>query len=127
MWWCELMGRNPSRLFSSMRIPIAQCRWCLFKNLCLENEKNPVVRHLILDEEIKDDVFEDEQDVINKILEIMKVSLNKIWFKETTGETQVEVYYDNKLLYKIPKNTYHRIMWEWNEDNPDSIWKHFNY
>lgn len=124
--WCEYM-RNPSRLFSNMRIPIAQCRWCLFKNLCLENEKNPVIRHLVLDEEIKDDVFEDEQDVVSKILEIMKSNLNKIWFKEKTGETQVEVYYDNQLLYKIPKVTYQKILEEWNEGNPNSRWKSFNH
>jgi len=56
----ELIHRNPSRLFArSSDVPIATCRWCLFKTLCLENEKNPVVRRLVLGEEI---VEQEEQD-----------------------------------------------------------------
>jgi len=49
----ELIHRNPSRLFATTsEIPIAKCRQCLFKALCLENEKNPTIRRLILDEEV---------------------------------------------------------------------------
>lgn len=56
-----LIHRNPSRLFArSSEVPIATCRWCLFKTLCLENEKNPTIRHLVLGEEMPDD--DDQQD-----------------------------------------------------------------
>ena len=53
--------RNPSRLFArSSEVPIATCRWCLFKTLCLENEKNPTIRRLVLGEEIQEE--DDQQD-----------------------------------------------------------------
>jgi hypothetical protein len=56
-----LIHRNPSRLFArSSEVPIATCRGCLFKTLCLENEKSPVIRKLVLGEEITDD--DDQQD-----------------------------------------------------------------
>ena len=59
-----LLGRNPARKFAkSSDVPIATCRWCLFKNLCLENEKNPTIRRLVLDEKID----QDELDRINAI------------------------------------------------------------
>jgi hypothetical protein len=59
--WCEHL-RNPSRLFTNgSRVAISTCRWCLFKTLCLENEKNPVIRKLVLGEEIEDDLFQDEK------------------------------------------------------------------
>lgn len=41
-------------------MPIAECRQCVRKVLCLENEKNPTIRHLVLGEEIPDD--DDQQD-----------------------------------------------------------------
>lgn len=59
MWWCELMWRNPSRLFAKWRVWVENCRGCLFKALCLENEKNPTIRRLVLGDEI---VEQEEQD-----------------------------------------------------------------
>ena len=57
----ELIHRNPSRLYArSSEVPIATCRWCLFKALCLENEKNPTIRRLVLGEEIQEE--DDQQD-----------------------------------------------------------------
>ena len=57
----ELIHRNPSRLFArSSDVPIATCRWCLFKALCLENEKNPTIRRLVLGEETQEE--DDQQD-----------------------------------------------------------------
>lgn len=41
-------------------VPIAECRQCVRKVLCLENEKNPVIRKLVLGEEIPDD--DDQQE-----------------------------------------------------------------
>lgn len=41
-------------------VPIATCRDCLWKVMCLENEKNPVIRKLVLGEDIPDD--DDQQD-----------------------------------------------------------------
>ena len=56
-----LIHRNPSRLYArSSEVPIATCRWCLFKALCLENEKNPTIRRLVLGEEIQEE--DDQQD-----------------------------------------------------------------
>ena len=57
-----LVWRNKPREFArSSEVPISNCRWCIRKVLCLENEKNPVIRHLVLSEEIlKDDLFSDE-------------------------------------------------------------------
>lgn len=37
---------------TTSEVPIAKCRQCLFKVMCLENEKNPVIRRLVLDEDI---------------------------------------------------------------------------
>jgi len=49
----HLVWRNKARQFATTsEVPIAKCRQCLFKNLCLENEPNPVIRRLVLDEEI---------------------------------------------------------------------------
>lgn len=57
----ELIHRSPSRLFArSSEVPIATCRGCLFKALCLENEKNPTIRRLVLGEKMPDD--DDQQD-----------------------------------------------------------------
>ena len=47
----ELTHRNPSRLYANWWVWVEQCRGCLFKALCLENEKNPTVRYLILGDE----------------------------------------------------------------------------
>jgi len=44
----------------SSEVPIAECRQCVRKVLCLENEKNPVIRKLVLGEEIPDD--DDQQE-----------------------------------------------------------------
>ena len=52
--WCEYW-RNPSRLFATWWVAVEKCRQCLFKNLCLENEKNPTIRRLVLDEKIDQD------------------------------------------------------------------------
>lgn len=43
----------------SSEVPIATCRDCLWKVMCLENEKNPTIRHLVLGEPMPDD---DQQD-----------------------------------------------------------------
>ena len=59
----ELTHRNPSRLYANWRVWIEECRWCLFKALCLENEKNPTIRRLILGEE-KQEEDDDERDFI---------------------------------------------------------------
>ena len=37
---------------------IEECRWWLFKTLCLENEKNPTIRRLVLDEKVTQDEIE---------------------------------------------------------------------
>lgn len=55
----ELIHRSPSRLYANWWVWIEECRWCLFKALCLENEKNPTIRHLVLGEPMPDD---DQQD-----------------------------------------------------------------
>lgn len=56
-----LVWRNPMRKFArSSEVPIATCRDCLFKALCLENEKNPTIRHLVLGEETQEE--DDQQD-----------------------------------------------------------------
>ncbi len=48
-----LLWRNPARQFATTsEVSITKCRWCLFKALCLENEKNPTIRKLVLDEDI---------------------------------------------------------------------------
>ena len=44
----------------SSEIPIAVCRDCLWKVMCLENEKNPTIRRLVLGEEIQEE--DDQQD-----------------------------------------------------------------
>ena len=44
----------------SSEVPIAECRQCVRKVLCLENEKNPTIRHLVLGEEIQEE--DDQQD-----------------------------------------------------------------
>lgn len=55
----QLLGRNPARQFAnSSEVPIAKCRQCLFKTMCLENEKNPTIRRLVLDEDITDEDVE---------------------------------------------------------------------
>lgn len=55
----QLLGRNPTRQFArSSEVPIAKCRQCLFKTMCLENEKNPTIRRLVLDEDITDEDIE---------------------------------------------------------------------
>ena len=54
-----LIHRNPSRLYANWWVWIEECRWCLFKALCLENEKNPTIRRLVLGDEI---VEQEEQD-----------------------------------------------------------------
>lgn len=57
----ELIHRSPSRLYArSSEVPIAECRQCVRKVLCLENEKNPTIRHLVLGEEMPDD--DDQQE-----------------------------------------------------------------
>lgn len=43
----------PNTKFSTGRVPIVKCRQCVWKVLCLEDEKNPTLRKLIL--------WEDEQ------------------------------------------------------------------
>ena len=58
-----LIHRNPSRLYANWRVWIEECRGCLFKALCLENEKNSTIRRLVLDEEIQEDE-DDERDFI---------------------------------------------------------------
>ncbi len=57
-----LVWRNKTREFArSSEISISQCRQCVWKVLCLENEKNPVIRHLVLGEPMpKDDLFNEE-------------------------------------------------------------------
>lgn len=56
-----LVWRNPMRKFATTsEVPIATCRDCLWKVMCLENEKNPTIRHLVLGEEMPDD--DDQQD-----------------------------------------------------------------
>ena len=58
--WCEYW-RNPSRLFATWWVAVEKCRQCVWKVLCLENEKNPVIRHLVLGEPMpKDDLFNEE-------------------------------------------------------------------
>ena len=55
-----LVWRNPMRKFArTSEVPIAKCRSCLWKVMCLENEKNPTIRHLVLGEPMPDD---DKQD-----------------------------------------------------------------
>jgi len=55
-----LVWRNPMRKFArSSEVPIAECRQCVRKVLCLENEKNPTIRRLVLGEEIEDDQQDD--------------------------------------------------------------------
>lgn len=58
----ELIHRNPSRLYANWRVGVENCRGCLFKSLCLENEKNPTIRELILGKEENDD-----EDHVNAI------------------------------------------------------------
>ena len=59
-----LVWRNPMRKFArSSEIPIAVCRDCLWKVMCLENEKNPTIRRLVLWEEIPEE-DDDERDFI---------------------------------------------------------------
>ena len=55
----ELTHRNPSRLYANWRVWIEECRQCIWKALCLENEKNPTIRRLVLGEEIEDDQQDD--------------------------------------------------------------------
>lgn len=55
--WCEYW-RNPSRLFATWWVAVEKCRQCLFKTMCLENEKNPTIRRLVLDEDITDEDVE---------------------------------------------------------------------
>ena len=58
-----LVWRNPMRKFArSSEVPIATCRDCLWKVMCLENEKNPVIRKLVLGEPIPEE--DDEGDFI---------------------------------------------------------------
>lgn len=54
----ELIHRNPSRLYANWWVWIEECRGCLFKALCLENEKNPTIRRLVLDEKVTQDEIE---------------------------------------------------------------------
>lgn len=56
----ELIHRNPSRLYANWRVGVENCRGCLFKTLCLENEKNPTIRRLVLGEETQEE--DDQQD-----------------------------------------------------------------
>ena len=44
---------------TTSEVPIATCRDCLWKVMCLENEKNPTIRRLVLGEEIEDDQQDD--------------------------------------------------------------------
>lgn len=54
-----LVWRNPMRKFATTsEVPIAKCRSCLFKAMCLENEKNPTIRRLVLDEKVTQDEIE---------------------------------------------------------------------
>ena len=45
---------------TTSEVPIATCRDCLWKVMCLENEKNPTIRRLVLGEEIQEE--DDQQD-----------------------------------------------------------------
>ena len=56
----ELIHRNPSRLYANWWVWIEECRQCIRKALCLENEKNPTIRRLVLGEEIQEE--DDQQD-----------------------------------------------------------------
>ena len=52
----------PKTKFAVGRVPIALCRQCLWKNLCLEDEKNPMLRKLILDEDEQQDHADSMKD-----------------------------------------------------------------
>lgn len=52
----------PKTKFAVGRVPIATCRQCLWKNLCLEDEKNPMLRKLILDEDEQQDHADSMKD-----------------------------------------------------------------
>lgn len=110
--WCELMWRNPSRLFTrGSRIAISECRGCLFKELCLENEKNPVIRHLVLGEEIRDDITDvfDGTDTVAEIESLLETDGDKVHFKLHQHTDIVDVYFNDSLLYKINRNLYYKL------------------
>ncbi len=111
MWWCELMWRNPSRLFSNRHLAISNCRWCLFKELCLENEKNPVIRHLVLGEEIRDDITDvfDWTDTVAEIQSLLETDGDRVHFKLHQHTDIVDVYFNDSLLYKINRNLYYKL------------------
>lgn len=53
---------HPKTKFAVGRVPIATCRQCLWKELCLEDEKNPVLRELILWEDEQQDHADSMKD-----------------------------------------------------------------
>ena len=104
--WIEY-SRNPSRLFARWRVGVEQCRGCLFKALCLENEKNPVIRQLVLgdeQEEIK------EPSVAEQIEDLMYTDPDKIHFRFRSNSNAVDVYYNESLAYRIDRNLYYKLM-----------------
>lgn len=62
--WDEKMWEPlyPKTKFAVGRVPIATCRQCLWKSLCLEEEKNPTLRKLILDEDEQQDHADSMKD-----------------------------------------------------------------
>lgn len=99
-------------MFSNRHVPIAQCRSCLFKALCLENEKNPVIRYLVLGEDIRDDVTDvfDGTDTIQEIEDLLAAEPNNIHFVVHPKSDIVDVLYNESLLYKINKSLYNRLV-----------------
>ena len=60
--------------------------------MCLENEKNPVVRHLVLGEDIRDDVF-DGDDTIKQIQALIESDPEMVAFNLDVHSDLVDVYY----------------------------------